>query len=138
MTNKILDAIAIAYSAHLGQKDKAGNEYIEHVLSVSKEVEKEEEKMVALLHDVVEDSDYSLEDLKRYDFPDTVIEAVDCITKRESEKYKDYLERVKCNKLAREVKIKDIGNNMQRLKNLEEEEQKRLHKKYNFALERLW
>lgn len=108
MINK---AYMVAANAHTGQVDKAGADYINHPLAVAAMVNSETERVVALLHDVVEDSNVTLRDLKENGFSDEVIEAVDCLTKRKNEPLKNYLLRVKNNALAVTVKIADLNHN---------------------------
>lgn len=104
-------AYKIAEKAHLGQVDKAGEDYIKHPEKVASFVKTDEEKAVAYLHDVIEDTELTLEDLYEYDFSKEVIEAVDIITKKRGEDYQSYLNSVKKNKLARAVKLADLRHN---------------------------
>ena len=104
-------AYEIAKSAHLGQVDKAGEDYIKHPQKVASFVKSDEEKAVAYLHDVIEDTELTLEDLHEYEFSKEVIEAVDIITKKKGEDYQSYLNSVKKNKLARAVKLADLRHN---------------------------
>ena len=104
-------AYEIAKRAHLGQVDKAGEDYIKHPEKVASFVETDEEKAVAYLHDVIEDTELTLEDLHEYEFSKEVIEAVDIITKKKGEDYRSYLNSVKKNKLARAVKLADLRHN---------------------------
>ena len=104
-------AYEIAKKAHLGQVDKAGEDYIKHPEKVASFVETDEEKAVAYLHDVIEDTELTLEDLHEYEFSKEVIEAVDIITKKKGEDYRSYLNSVKKNKLARAVKLADLRHN---------------------------
>ncbi len=104
-------AIELAKIAHEGQVDKGGYPYINHPLRVMDNVETIEEKIVAVLHDAVEDSDLTLEDLKVAGFSDLIIEAIDAITKQKGEKRKDYLNRVMDNPIALKVKIADMTDN---------------------------
>ena len=104
-------AYKIAKKAHLGQVDKAGEDYIKHPEKVASFVKTDEEKAVAYLHDVIEDTELTLEDLCEYDFSKEVIEAVDIITKKRGEDYQSYLNSVKKNKLARAVKLADLRHN---------------------------
>ena len=104
-------AYKIAKKAHLGQVDKAGEDYIKHPEKVASFVKTDEEKAVAYLHDVIEDTELTLEDLYEYDFSKEVIEAVDIITKKRGENYQSYLNSVKKNKLARAVKLADLRHN---------------------------
>ena len=68
--------------------------------------------MAAVLHDVVEDTSYTLEDLRRKGFSEAVLAAVDCLTRRGDESYEEFIERVETNPIAREVKIADLEDNM--------------------------
>ena len=104
-------AYKIAKKAHLGQVDKAGEDYIKHPQKVASFVKTDEEKAVAYLHDVIEDTELTLENLYEYDFSKEVIEAVDIITKKRGEDYQSYLNSVKKNKLARAVKLADLRHN---------------------------
>ena len=104
-------AYEIAKRAHLGQVDKAGEDYIKHPEKVASFVKTDEEKAVAYLHDVIEDTELILEDLYEYGFSKEVIEAVDIITKKRGEDYQSYLNSVKKNKLARAVKLADLRHN---------------------------
>lgn len=104
-------AIELAYIAHNGQVDKGGKPYIEHPLRVMNNVETTEQKIVAVLHDAIEDSDLTLEDLKLAGFSNLIIEAIDAITKRSVEKRQDYLDRVISNPIALRVKIVDMTDN---------------------------
>lgn len=101
----------IAKQAHWGQKDKGGNDYYEHPLAVMRMVNGGDEAVVALLHDVVEDSNIDLDYLRSEGFSETVIFAVDCITRRKSESYEDYLKRLVQSDVAIAVKIADMKHN---------------------------
>jgi (p)ppGpp synthase/HD superfamily hydrolase len=105
-------AIAIATQAHAGQVDKAGKPYVEHPLFVMKQVNSLEEKIVAVLHDAIEDSDLTLENLRSAGFPEGLLEAIAAITKTEGEAYEAYLERVMGNAIALRVKIADVSHNL--------------------------
>ena len=106
------DAIALAVEAHRGQRDKAGQTYILHPLRVMMRLETETERMVAVLHDVVEDSPWTLERLRGLGYPEEVLGALDCLTKREGETYEAFIERVLPHPLARRVKRADLEDNM--------------------------
>lgn len=132
-------AIEIAAEAHKGQVDKAGNEYIGHPLRVMEMGKTLEEKIVGVLHDVVEDTDWTFERLEAEGFAPEVIAALRCVTKTsENENYDDFIERVKKNALATAVKINDLTDNMdiRRLPYLSDKDVKRL-KKYLKAYKRL-
>lgn len=106
------DAIALAVEAHKGQRDKAGQTYVLHPLRVMMRLEGELERMAAVLHDVVEDSPYTLERLRALGYPEEVLGALECLTKREGESYEAFVERVRPNALARRVKLADLEDNM--------------------------
>ena len=103
-------AMKIAEKAHAGQVDKSGVPYIKHPIYVSEHVSGKPEKIAALLHDVVEDSDMTLDDL--YDFPSVIIKAVDCLTRKEKQNYTDYICFLRLDPIARNVKIADMKHNM--------------------------
>jgi (p)ppGpp synthase/HD superfamily hydrolase len=105
-------AIAIAVEAHRGQKDRYGAPYILHPLRVMARVQRTRQQIVAVLHDVVEDSDWSFEDLLREGFPREVVEAVRALTKREGEDYTAFTARAGSDPLARPVKVADLEDNM--------------------------
>lgn len=132
-------AIEIATEAHQGQFDKAGRDYIGHPLRVMEMGNTEEEKIVGVLHDVIEDTDWTFEKLAEEGFSDEVIAALRCVTKiSENENYDDFIDRVKKNPLAVAVKINDLTDNMdiRRLPYLSDKDVKRL-KKYLKAYKRL-
>ena len=132
-------AIEIATQAHQGQFDKAGRDYIGHPLRVMEMGKTEEEKIVGVLHDVIEDTDWTFEKLAEEGFSDEVIAALKCVTKTsENENYDDFIDRVKKNPLAVAVKINDLTDNMdiRRLPYLSDKDVKRL-KKYLKAYKRL-
>lgn len=106
------DAISIAAGAHRGQRDKAGAPYLLHPLRLMLRMDSEAAMMAAVLHDVVEDSDWTLEKLRERGFSEEVVGAVECLTHREGEPYEEFVERLKVNPLARRVKIADLEDNM--------------------------
>lgn len=101
----------IAQKAHFGQVDKAGVDYIKHPETVASFVTGNEEKAVAFLHDVLEDTNVTLEFLRDYGFPENVLTAIDVLTKKKGQDYQDYLVNVKSNELARVVKLADLRHN---------------------------
>ena len=111
-TATVEDAISIAAQAHKGQKDKAGAPYLLHPLRMMLRMNSETAMMAAVLHDVVEDTDWTLGRLHEAGFSDEVIEAVDCLTHRDGESYEEFVERVRTNPIARQVKIADLEDNM--------------------------
>ena len=128
-------ALAIAKKAHAGQVDKAGVDYIQHPLYVASQVKTEQEKAVALLHDVLEDSDITAADLLAYGLSNEVVTAVQTLTKKKGQSYQDYLEKVKSNNLARVVKLADLKHNsdLSRLKTVSNTDYQRV-KKYKNAI----
>jgi len=104
-------ALNIARSAHAGQVDKGGQDYINHSIKIASMVKRTDEKIVAVLHDVCEDSETTLKDLRKLGFSRKIVKAVDAITKREGERYRDYIKRVSRNRIARVVKIADSTHN---------------------------
>ncbi|MBF0425608.1 MAG: HD domain-containing protein [Magnetococcales bacterium] len=106
-------AIAVAAAAHQGQKDKTGEPYILHPLRIMLSLTSETERVVAMLHDVVEDTAVTLGDLRRHGFSEEVIAAVDCLTHRPEESYEEYVVRAGGNPLARRVKLADLADNME-------------------------
>jgi (p)ppGpp synthase/HD superfamily hydrolase len=106
-------AIRIAVKVHKGQKDKYGAPYIGHVLRVSGAGRTEDEKIVGALHDVVEDSEWTYDDLRKAGFAEHIVQAVKALTKEDNdEKYDDFVERTRKNKLAIRVKLNDLQDNM--------------------------
>ncbi|MCG8926896.1 HD domain-containing protein [Lentzea sp. CC55] len=130
------DAVAIATSAHEGQVDKSGQPYIGHPLRVMASVSGEHEQMAAVLHDVIEDTPVTADDLLARGCPPAVVDAVVALSHLDGEPQEDYLRRVAANPLALSVKRADIGDNLSpaRIARLDEETQKRLKAKYERAL----
>ncbi|HEV7651288.1 MAG TPA: HD domain-containing protein [Actinophytocola sp.] len=130
------DAIQLARRAHEGQLDKSGRPYIAHPLRVMGRLKDEHERMAAVLHDVVEDTDVTLDDLTAVGCPPDVLEAVAALSKRPGEAQEDYLARVLANPLALIVKRADIADNMSddRMGRLDRTTQERLLAKYHAAL----
>ena len=128
--NDVEKALNIARKAHEGQLDKAGCEYINHPIHVADSVNTEEEKIVAYLHDVVEDTSVTIEDLANEGFSETIIQAINTITKKKHESYENYIKRVAKNPLARKVKIADLRHNtdLTRLKKITEKDITRVEK----------
>jgi hypothetical protein len=104
-------AVRIAARAHAGQVDKQNLPYLLHPLRVMDGVDGLEAKMVAVLHDVVEDTEVSLDDLAEAGFSPTVLAAVGCVTHAEGESYVDYVVRCQGNPIARQVKLSDLADN---------------------------
>ncbi|MBV4458992.1 HD domain-containing protein [Pseudomonas sp. COR58] len=111
MTQTLERAIAIAATAHAGQVDKGGAPYILHPLKVMLRMSGLEERIVAVLHDVVEDCDVSLDDLRKEGFSEAVLTAIESVTKVPGESYEDFIERVALNPIGRAVKLADLEEN---------------------------
>ena len=134
MKKLIESSLQIALRAYAGKTDKAGREYILHPLRVMAKMKTDLEMSVALLHDVIEDSDITAEQLLAEGIPAEVVEAVVCLSKNANEEYQDFVARAKKNKLAAKVKIADIEDNIDvlRLASLNENDLARI-KKYHTA-----
>lgn len=138
-SERFLMALRIAHAAHDGQTDKTGADYILHPLRVSLMGESDDDRVVGMLHDVVEDCpEWSLERLAQY-FPRHIIEAIEALTKRQGEDYTAFIERVKLNGIAARVKMNDIADNMDpaRLNKLPPDVGARLQRKYSRAIRAL-
>lgn len=135
MRDDVKLAHEIAKRAHKGQVDKAGAPYILHPETVASFVTKDDEKIVAYLHDVIEDTPCQLRDLENVGFSSEIIKAVDLLTRKTGQSYKQYLKLVKTNELARVVKLADLKHNsdLSRLTHVTENDIKRL-KKYQDAI----
>lgn len=106
------DALALAVKTHRGQVDKYGQPYIFHPLRVMFRLESELEQTVGILHDVVEDSDLTLNDLRGLGYSPEVVEALDGVTRRENETYDEFVERSLAHPVSRRVKVADLEDNM--------------------------
>jgi (p)ppGpp synthase/HD superfamily hydrolase len=104
-------AICIAAAAHAGQLDKEGGSYFTHPLRVMAAVEGDDAKIVAILHDVVEDTTVTIDDLRREGFSEELLAGVACVTHHRDEPYTDYVVRCKNLPLARKVKLADLADN---------------------------
>jgi len=109
--NDLERAIQLAVEAHAGDSDKAGATYIRHPLRLMQQMDTEAERVVAVLHDVVEDTAYDLDDIENK-FGCEVRDAVDAVTKRDGEDYQGLINRAATNPIARSVKIADLEDNM--------------------------
>ena len=126
------EAMNIAYKAYHKQKDKGGFPYINHPFHIAEQMEDEYSTCVALLHDVVEDSSVTLNELSST-FPPEIIEAVSILTRKEGILYSDYINNVKKNKLARSVKLADLAHNLDRTRLLDDSVNVNLMEKYLMA-----
>jgi len=137
-TNLTKKAMKIAYNAHLNQVDKSGIPYIFHPIYLAERMEDEESTIVALLHDTVEDSEMTINDLKMEGFSEKVIDAINCLTHNKNLTYEEYIMGIKINPLAKKVKLVDLEHNslLARLDSIDEDTKLRLIK-YSKAKEML-
>ena len=133
-------AISIAAEAHAGQKDRAGAPYILHPIRLMIQMDSEDAMMAAVLHEVVEDSVWTLDDLRKEGYSNEVLNAVDSLTHRdkEGEDYWDYIQRAKSDPIAIKVKLADLEDNLNpdRLNEVTEKDEKRFDR-YRKAQEML-
>ena len=130
-SQNIKKAVNIAFKAHEGQYDKGGYPYIMHSLHLAEEMTTENEVITALLHDVLEDSEISLDFIKEQGFSEDVTNALVSLTRRKDEEYSEYIKRIKnTGGIALSVKKADLRHNMalERLENLTEKDKERLIK----------
>ena len=120
----------IATKAHKGQVDKSGAVYIFHPIRVAELCTTEEEKIVALLHDTIEDTSVIAEYLLEQGFPRTIVDAVLGVTRRDDETYEEFVRRASLNPISKQVKIHDLEDNMdiRRLSEVTEKDLARLNK----------
>lgn len=133
MKNKSLleKAIKIATKEHKEQKDKYGAPYINHVTRVMNAGATTDEKIVGILHDLIEDTKWTFDDLEKEGFPKHIIEAIRCVTKTsDEENYDDFVKRTATNALSINVKLNDLTDNMdiKRMPEVKEKDVKRLNK----------
>lgn len=133
--NGLTGAIILAAEGHDGQVDKGGNPYIMHPLRLATKCNTDDERIVAILHDIVEDTDITVDDLITLEYPQHLAFAVDCLTRRDGETYMNFIARIKNNDLATKIKILDIKDNMDlsRIPFPSKEDESRL-KRYEKAL----
>lgn len=135
--NNLERAIALAVDAHAGQTDKAGKTYIRHPLRIMQQMETPQERVVAMLHDVVEDTEYTPAMIEE-EFGEEIRDAIVRLTKQDGESYFEFVERASANDLAQKVKIADIEDNMD-LTRLSEVSEKTVERQmtYHRALQQL-
>lgn len=123
-------ALRISFNAHKNQLDKSGMPYVYHPFHVAEQMKDEYSTCVALLHDVVEDTDITLDELKSNEFPDDVIEALSLMTHSDDVPYLDYIRNLKDNPIARRVKLADLAHNsdLSRLDVVDEKAVERVNK----------
>ena len=127
-------AMQLCNNLHSGQKDKGGNDYTLHPMRVSDSCNSDEEKIVALLHDTIEDGGITPDYLLMQGFSHDIVDAVISVTRNKGEDYVDFIQRCRINPIGRRVKIADLKDNMDitRLKELTRKDIERL-KKYHKA-----
>ena len=132
-------ALKISFKVHKDQVDKAGLPYIFHPFYLANKMDDEYSICVALLHDVIEDGNYTVEELIKEGFPSEVVEAVKLLTHLKEDSYFDYINKMKLNSLARKVKIEDLKHNLDlsRLNEITNKDLERIekYKKAIFILE---
>lgn len=131
-------ALSIALEAHGGQTDKFGQPYVLHPLRLMHRFRDPELQTIAILHDVVEDSDWTLDQLRSEGFTERIVHAVDALTRREDESYESLINRAAGNPIARQVKLADLEDNMdiRRMNSIGEADRERLNR-YRRAYEQL-
>lgn len=136
----LAEAISIAARAHAGQNEKNGDPYIFHPLRAMLRCKTNTDRIVAVLHDVIEDTDWTMARLKKSGFSRTVLSALDCVTKRDAETYDAFIKRILKNKIAIRVKLADLEDNLdtRRLPRIREKDKRRLakYRKYRRILQK--
>ena len=129
-TDKTKKAMKLCFKAHKDQVDKSGMPYVFHPFHVAEQMKDEPTTIVALLHDVVEDTDYTLKDIAAMGFGQDVVDALALMTHYKNVPYLDYVAKIKDNPIARKVKLADLAHNSDptRLDVIDEEARKRLEK----------
>lgn len=129
-TPKTKAALKICFEAHKEQVDKSGMPYVFHPFHLAEQMEDEKTTIVALLHDVIEDTDYTFDDLIRLGFDDDVIEALKLMTHDDDVPYMEYVAKIKDNSIAKAVKLADLRHNsdLSRLDTVDERAIKRVEK----------
>lgn len=110
-TEKTKKALKLCFEAHKAQLDKSGMPYVFHPFHLAEQMKDENTTIVALLHDVIEDTDYTFNDLIAMGFDGAIIDAIELMTHEEGVPYMDYVEKIKSNPIAREVKLADLRHN---------------------------
>ena len=131
-------ALRLCFDAHINQTDKSGLPYVFHPFHLAEQMKTEETTIVALLHDVVEDTDITLEDLQEKGFNKEIIDAIALMTHDDDTDYMDYVREIKKNPIAKAVKLADLKHNsdLSRMDVIDEKVLER-RKKYLEAVERL-
>ena len=104
-------ALKLCFDAHKEQIDKSGMPYVFHPFHLAEQMKDEDTTIVALLHDVVEDTDYTIEDLRKMGFDEKVLAAIELMTHQDDVPYMEYVAAIKLNPIARAVKLADLRHN---------------------------
>lgn len=131
-TAKTKAALKLCFDAHKNQTDKGGMPYVFHPFHLAEQMKDEDTTIVALLHDVVEDTDYTIADLKRMGFPTNVIEALELLTHNDDTPYMEYVAKIKENPIAKVVKLADLEHNSD-LSRLDTVDEKALKQKEKYG-----
>lgn len=137
-TEKTKQAMQLCFHAHKEQVDKSGVPYVFHPIHLAEQMQDEDTTIVALLHDVVEDTDYTIDDLRSMGFSESVLEAIALMTHKKGVPYMEYVAKIKTNPIARAVKLADLAHNSDttRLDSVDDKSIERI-KKYTQAKELL-
>lgn len=129
-TDATKKALKLCFEAHKNQVDKSGLPYVFHPFHLAEQMKDENTTVVALLHDVVEDTEYTIHDLKKMGFNEEVIEAISMLTHDENVPYEEYVLKLKSNPIASAVKLADLKHNsdLSRLEKVTEKDLKRVEK----------
>ena len=124
------EAMKLCFEAHKDQKDKSGIPYVFHPIHLAEQMKDEKTTVVAMLHDVIEDTEYTMEDLEEKGFGNDILEAISLMTHNDGSNYMDYVARIKGNPIARAVKLADLNHNSDttRLDEIDEKALRRVEK----------
>ena len=134
-TNMTKKALKLCYDAHKDQLDKSGMPYVFHPFHLAEQMDDEITTIVALLHDIIEDSKYTLEDIEQMGFSKEAIQAIDVLTHKPEDTYMEYIEKVATNKIAKIVKLADLEHNSDKTR-LDYLTEKDLHRLEKYAVAR--
>ena len=131
-------ALKLCFEAHKDQIDKSGMPYVFHPCHLAEQMADENTTIVALLHDVIEDTEYTLDDLRKFGFAEDVLSAISLMTHADDVPYMEYVMKIKTNPIAKAVKLADVKHNsdMSRLDQITQIDEERA-KKYKQAIELL-
>ena len=129
-TQKTKMALKLCFEAHKNQTDKSGIPYVFHPFHLAEQMKDEATTIAALLHDVIEDTDYTMADLEKMGFPADVLEALELLTYNDDTPYMEYVAKIKHNPIAKAVKLADLEHNsdLSRLDVVDEKALKRREK----------